>query len=317
MNNFWNRNLVVRRYITLSEMLKAPNPQPYYAKQAKKKIVDLLVGGLGGIALELNTPELEKLFQEYLYPRYYDEAVFFLDNADENVDISNTPASHRVCGSIYSWANSTQQTYGELVRLYEQEKAHLLDDIRTIATTEGSNTATNSNTTTHNVNVHTDNKTTNNGTNNGTNTATTTNDVNVNHNNATTNKGDTLTKNRLNEVPQVLVNPESDEFLNTYSSAEVDSISEGTDKGDTKTTGTVKVDTTSNDTTNQSGSVLGDTDTTGTVQNEGSASDTSKTTATTSTNKDTMINRLDEINQKLVDIYTVWSNDFGKNFIIW
>ena len=80
------------------------------------------------------------LFQDYIWPRFYNEIFFFVDvehdpwTEPEEPVIGREISSDKL-GCIYSWLIESQERYGQLIDLYETEKNTLMKQLGSKSTT--------------------------------------------------------------------------------------------------------------------------------------------------------------------------------------
>ena len=90
----------------------------------------------------IETPESNKCFQEYLWPRFYQEAVIYVD-LDESEDFVEKFCSTKA-GQIMSWWMSSTEKYSLLIQNLEANKTKLLDDVKSASISRFNDTPQNS-----------------------------------------------------------------------------------------------------------------------------------------------------------------------------
>lgn len=74
------------------------------------------------------------LFQDYIWPKFYNEIFFFVDVEHDPWTEPEKPAINREIscdklGCIYSWLIESQERYGKLIDLYEAQQNNLMNKI--------------------------------------------------------------------------------------------------------------------------------------------------------------------------------------------
>ena len=88
------------------------------------------------------TQDSVKCFKEYIWPRFYQEAIIYVDS-DESEDFVKKFARTKV-GQIYAWWQSSTEKYSLLIRNLTANKAKLLDDVKSSSTSRFNDTPQNS-----------------------------------------------------------------------------------------------------------------------------------------------------------------------------
>ena len=88
------------------------------------------------------TTESLKCFREYIWPRFYQEAVIYTDS-DEDEDFVEKFARTKV-GQIMSWWYSSSEKYVLLIKNLTANKKKLLDDVKSSSTSRFNDTPQNS-----------------------------------------------------------------------------------------------------------------------------------------------------------------------------
>ena len=81
-------------------------------------------------------------FVNYIWPRFYQEAVIYVDS-DEDEDFVKKFARTKV-GQIFAWWKSSMEKYSMLIQNLENNKAKLLDDVKSSSTSRFNDTPQNS-----------------------------------------------------------------------------------------------------------------------------------------------------------------------------
>ena len=88
------------------------------------------------------TVETIKCFKEYIWPRFYQEAIIYVDS-DEIEDFVEKFARTKV-GQIMAWWQSSSEKYSLLIQNFENNKAKLLDDVKSSSVARFNDTPQNS-----------------------------------------------------------------------------------------------------------------------------------------------------------------------------
>ena len=82
------------------------------------------------------------LFQDYIWPRFYNEIFFYVDvehdpwtEAEEPQFEDYAAEACKKLGRIYSWLLDSQERYGQLINLYDAEKDNLMKQLGSKSTT--------------------------------------------------------------------------------------------------------------------------------------------------------------------------------------
>ena len=81
-------------------------------------------------------------FVNYIWPRFYQEAVIYVDS-DEDEDFVKKFARTKV-GQIFAWWKSSMEKYSMLIQNLENNKAKLLDDVKSSSISRFNDTPQNS-----------------------------------------------------------------------------------------------------------------------------------------------------------------------------
>lgn len=87
-------------------------------------------------------PEVDTLFRDYIWPRFYNEAFFYVDvqhgsweQPEEPDSDQQAPEKYKKLGCIYSWLIESQERFNTLISCYENSKAKLMDQLSSKSTT--------------------------------------------------------------------------------------------------------------------------------------------------------------------------------------
>ena len=87
-------------------------------------------------------PEVDSLFQDYIWPRFYNQAFFYFDvehdpwiEPEEPKFVDYVAASSDKLGCIYAWLIESQERYGKLIELYKAEENKWLEKLGSESTT--------------------------------------------------------------------------------------------------------------------------------------------------------------------------------------
>ena len=98
--------------------------------------------GLTAHSAILEGTEASKCFREYIWPRFYNEVVVYTDS-DESEDFVEKFASTKV-GQIFAWWLSSVEKYSMLIQNLSNNKAKLLDDVKSSSIARFNDTPQNS-----------------------------------------------------------------------------------------------------------------------------------------------------------------------------
>ena len=93
-------------------------------------------------ALFTEKSESYNCFRNYIWPRFYQEAIIYVDS-DEDEDFVKKFARTKV-GQIMSWWQSSTEKYSLLIQNLEANKTKLLDDVKSTSTSRFNDTPQNS-----------------------------------------------------------------------------------------------------------------------------------------------------------------------------
>lgn len=88
------------------------------------------------------TDESQICFRDYIWPRFYQEAIIYVDS-DEDEDLLKKFARTKV-GQIFAWLKASADKYVMLIRNLNNNKAKLLDDVKSVSTSRFNDTPQNS-----------------------------------------------------------------------------------------------------------------------------------------------------------------------------
>ena len=98
--------------------------------------------GFDTIPVTTETTESENCFRNYIWPRFYQEAIIYVDS-DEDESFVEKFARTKV-GQIMSWWQSSLEKYSMLIQNLTANKAKLLDDVKSSSTSRFNDTPQNS-----------------------------------------------------------------------------------------------------------------------------------------------------------------------------
>ena len=81
-------------------------------------------------------------FRQYIWPRFYNEAVIYVDSDDNDTFMKKF--SRTKVGQIFAWWTSSSEKYSLLIQNLENNKAKLLDDVKSSSTSRFNDTPQNS-----------------------------------------------------------------------------------------------------------------------------------------------------------------------------
>ena len=88
------------------------------------------------------TDESQVCFREYIWPRFYQEAIIYTD-LDENEDFVEKFCKTKV-GQIFAWFKASTEKYGLLIQNLTANKTKLLDDVKSASISRFNDTPQNS-----------------------------------------------------------------------------------------------------------------------------------------------------------------------------
>ena len=98
--------------------------------------------GFDIIPVTTEITESEKCFREYIWPRFYQEAIIYAD-LDKNEDFVEKFCRTKV-GQIMSWWTASIEKYSLLIQNLEANKTKLLDDVKSASISRFNDTPQNS-----------------------------------------------------------------------------------------------------------------------------------------------------------------------------
>lgn len=214
----------------------------------------------------------QTMFQQYLWPEFYDSPIMFVDKDQDPFGAEVEPTAQDIedaelplLGRMYRWYQESLERYGLIIGAYNTVKAKLLDPV----------TVTSTGTATHSYTLS------GGGTNTGTVTTSETNG-------STTNASDSKT-HLESDTPQT-------SLTLVLSAGYVSRAAKDDGTATTTISGSIS-STITNDLANSTSSTDN-----GVASTSGSVAD----------DRDTPIARLAEIEQKLHNVYATWANEFSK-----
>lgn len=98
--------------------------------------------GYDTLPTETETNEANTCFKEYIWPRFYQEAIIYAD-LDKNEDFVEKFCRTKV-GQIMSWWTSSSEKYSLLIQNLTANKSKLLDDVKSASVSRFNDTPQNS-----------------------------------------------------------------------------------------------------------------------------------------------------------------------------
>ena len=145
-------NYYERTYYTLDDIrkevgyyLNSAGPYTMYASYSNLTTFInkcLEEAGFDIIPVTTEITESEKCFREYIWPRFYQEAIIYAD-LDKNEDFVEKFCRTKV-GQIMSWWTASIEKYSLLIQNLENNKAKLLDDVKSASISRFNDTPQNS-----------------------------------------------------------------------------------------------------------------------------------------------------------------------------
>lgn len=138
-----------RTYYTLDDIRKAVNLSPDF--KGPYAMQDSFLSGFLNDCLKkvgynttifTETTESNNCFRNYIWPRFYQEVIVYVDS-DENEDFVEKFCRTKV-GQIMSWWISSSDKYILLIQNLENNKAKLLDDVKSSSIARFNDTPQNS-----------------------------------------------------------------------------------------------------------------------------------------------------------------------------
>ena len=141
-----------RTYYTLDDIrkevglyLNSAGPYTMYASYSNLTTFInkcLVEAGFDAIPVTTEITESETCFREYIWPRFYQEAIIYVDS-DETEDFVEKFCRTKV-GQIMSWWQSSVEKYSMLIQNLNNNKQKLLDDVKSSSTSRFNDTPQNS-----------------------------------------------------------------------------------------------------------------------------------------------------------------------------
>ena len=128
---------MTRRYYTLEDVLiklgKA-SKGPFTMREYSFGFINFLnqclnKAGLSEIQGVIEGAEGYECFSNHIWPRFYKEPIFYIDEDDENKNIVEVFSLEEI-GKIFSWWKSSLEKYTLLINNLERNKSKLLDDVK-------------------------------------------------------------------------------------------------------------------------------------------------------------------------------------------
>ena len=145
-------NYYERTYYTLDDIRKEiglylNNAGPYTMYASYSNLTTFInkcleEAGFDIIPVTTEITESEKCFREYIWPRFYQEAIIYAD-LDKNEDFVKKFAETKA-GQIMSWWTSSTEKYSLLIQNLEANKTKLLDDVKSVSISRFNDTPQNS-----------------------------------------------------------------------------------------------------------------------------------------------------------------------------
>ena len=131
-----------RFYFTLSDN-DPLTKYPYYMNTSNKTFKDWFTAW--GYEFPANfsfNQRVDKLFKDFIWPRFYNEVFFYVDvehdpwNEPAEPDSNEqAPEKYKKLGCIYSWLVESQERYSTLIELYEGQSDQLMKQLGSKSTT--------------------------------------------------------------------------------------------------------------------------------------------------------------------------------------
>ena len=141
-----------RTYYTLDDIrkevglyLNSAGPYTMYASYSNLTTfmnTCLEKAGLTTLPVITEITESENCFREYIWPRFYQEAIIYVDS-DESEDFVEKFCRTKA-GQIMSWWTSSTEKYSMLIQNLTNNKQKLLDDVKSTSTSRFNDTPQNS-----------------------------------------------------------------------------------------------------------------------------------------------------------------------------
>ena len=145
-------NYYERTYYTLDDIrkevglyLNSAGPYTMYASYSNLTTFMnrcLEEAGFDAIPVTTETTESENCFRQYIWPRFYNEAIIYAD-LDKNEDFVEKFCRTKV-GQIFAWWISSSEKYSLLIQNLTANKSKLLDDVKSASISRFNDTPQNS-----------------------------------------------------------------------------------------------------------------------------------------------------------------------------
>ena len=134
------RNYYDRTYYTLDDIDLIVNPTrttrgPFAMKTTPALWFASILKKYGnsGAFSDFGSKYLSTFWQQYIWPKYFNSYVCFIDNADEIEDINQAAIEafvDNVTGQIVTWMKTSDDKFSILIKNQEDNKANLLQQIK-------------------------------------------------------------------------------------------------------------------------------------------------------------------------------------------
>ena len=133
----WNKTSTTHYYNMADgvKWLTQIEANPWTAKTMNLGFFDYIKRIANVSFTQQDTTETSKLFQVYIFPKYYKEFIY-RDEAEE----FDPAVAVDVNGAIYTWLMATKDNYSYLIETYENERENLLNQLKTTTRTTMSDT---------------------------------------------------------------------------------------------------------------------------------------------------------------------------------
>ena len=133
----WNKTNTVY-YYNLADGVKwltKIEASPWTAKTMNLGFFDYIERIANVPITEQDTTETSKLFQVYIFPKYYKEFIYRHESEEFDPAVAVD-----VNGAIYTWLMATKDNYSYLIKTYENERENLLNQLKTTTRSTASDT---------------------------------------------------------------------------------------------------------------------------------------------------------------------------------
>lgn len=145
--------MIRRYYYTLADfdgqvLLPDPgNKDSGYAKRNNRKFSDVLNYRVNATITGDTDSEAIKVYQEYIWPRHYNESLYFIDKYYERWQEPEVPtiteqntAAESISGAVWAWWTDSKAKYIPIIKMYAAQANNLLNKIETTSTTKFNDT---------------------------------------------------------------------------------------------------------------------------------------------------------------------------------